>query len=131
MSHLLNCQLVIPIVYIIVNHFYTRRKCFVLLMFRNAILSLSLVLSLVLPQLVGGRGGYNFQSVRRWTSQKKLGYSLLECDKVCFSKFRFHYSVFLWEVSTCAFVLIHPCFLLIFLDFCAYPQRSPLVSGSY
>ncbi|XP_022874065.1 ubiquitin-like-specific protease 1A [Olea europaea var. sylvestris] len=33
-------------------------------------------------QLISGRGGYNFQSVRRWTTQKKLGYSLLECDKI-------------------------------------------------
>ncbi|KAL2470357.1 Ubiquitin-like-specific protease ESD4 [Abeliophyllum distichum] len=33
-------------------------------------------------KLIGGRGGYNFQSVRRWTTQKKLGYSLLECDKI-------------------------------------------------
>ncbi|GJT26873.1 UDP-arabinose 4-epimerase 1-like protein, partial [Tanacetum coccineum] len=30
---------------------------------------------------VGGRGGYNYKSVRRWTSQRKLGYNLLECDK--------------------------------------------------
>ncbi|KAL8481537.1 hypothetical protein ACS0TY_027878 [Phlomoides rotata] len=27
-------------------------------------------------------GGYNFSSVRRWTTQRKLGYSLLECDKI-------------------------------------------------
>ncbi|CAA3003078.1 ubiquitin-like-specific protease ESD4 [Olea europaea subsp. europaea] len=33
-------------------------------------------------KLISGRGGYNFQSVRRWTTQKKLGYSLLECDKI-------------------------------------------------
>ncbi|CAI9776228.1 unnamed protein product [Fraxinus pennsylvanica] len=33
-------------------------------------------------KLIGGRDGYNFQSVRRWTTQKKLGYSLLECDKI-------------------------------------------------
>ncbi|KAL1548454.1 Ulp1 peptidase [Salvia divinorum] len=33
-------------------------------------------------KLSNGRGGYNFQSVRRWTIQKKLGYSLLECDKI-------------------------------------------------
>ncbi|PIM97601.1 Ulp1 peptidase [Handroanthus impetiginosus] len=29
-----------------------------------------------------GRGVYNFQSVRKWTSQRKLGYSLLDCDKI-------------------------------------------------
>ncbi|KAG6435442.1 hypothetical protein SASPL_100316 [Salvia splendens] len=33
-------------------------------------------------KLMSGRGGYNFQSVRRWTTQKKLGYSVLECDKI-------------------------------------------------
>ncbi|XP_047977533.1 ubiquitin-like-specific protease ESD4 [Salvia hispanica] len=33
-------------------------------------------------KLMSSRGGYNFQSVRRWTTQKKLGYSLLECDKI-------------------------------------------------
>ncbi|KAK4425862.1 Ubiquitin-like-specific protease ESD4 [Sesamum alatum] len=33
-------------------------------------------------KLISGRGGYNFQSVRRWTTQRKLGYSLIECDKI-------------------------------------------------
>ncbi|KAJ8539805.1 hypothetical protein K7X08_014057 [Anisodus acutangulus] len=33
-------------------------------------------------KLISGKGGYNYQSVRRWTSQRKLGYSLLECDKI-------------------------------------------------
>ncbi|XP_057772217.1 ubiquitin-like-specific protease ESD4 isoform X2 [Salvia miltiorrhiza] len=33
-------------------------------------------------KLISSRAGYNFQSVRRWTTQKKLGYSLLECDKI-------------------------------------------------
>ncbi|KAG5574012.1 hypothetical protein H5410_063778 [Solanum commersonii] len=33
-------------------------------------------------KLISGTGGYNYQSVRRWTSQRKLGYSLLECDKI-------------------------------------------------
>ncbi|XP_075516303.1 ubiquitin-like-specific protease ESD4 isoform X1 [Primulina tabacum] len=32
-------------------------------------------------KLIAG-GGYNFQSVRRWTTIKKLGYSLLDCDKI-------------------------------------------------
>ncbi|KAL7123824.1 hypothetical protein ABFS83_14G008500 [Erythranthe nasuta] len=32
-------------------------------------------------KLISG-GGYNFQSVRKWTTQKKLGYSLLDCDKI-------------------------------------------------
>ncbi|CAA0834188.1 Ubiquitin-like-specific protease ESD4 [Striga hermonthica] len=33
-------------------------------------------------KLISGRGGYNFQSVRRWTTRRKLGYNLLECDKI-------------------------------------------------
>nr|XP_009785328.1 PREDICTED: ubiquitin-like-specific protease ESD4 isoform X6 [Nicotiana sylvestris] len=32
-------------------------------------------------KLISGKGGYNYQSVKRWTSQRKLGYSLFECDK--------------------------------------------------
>ncbi|KAL7080917.1 hypothetical protein ACP275_14G008400 [Erythranthe tilingii] len=32
-------------------------------------------------KLISG-GGYNFQSVRKWTTQKKLGYSLLDCEKI-------------------------------------------------
>ncbi|XP_057430352.1 ubiquitin-like-specific protease ESD4 [Lotus japonicus] len=33
-------------------------------------------------KLIGGRNGYDFKSVRRWTTQRKLGYGLLECDKI-------------------------------------------------
>jgi sentrin-specific protease 1 len=33
-------------------------------------------------QLIGGRSGYDYKAVRRWTTQKKLGYSLIDCDKV-------------------------------------------------
>lgn len=33
-------------------------------------------------KLVSGRTGYDYKSVRRWTTQRKLGYSLLECDKI-------------------------------------------------
>ncbi|KAK2998682.1 hypothetical protein RJ639_022866, partial [Escallonia herrerae] len=33
-------------------------------------------------KLVSGRSGYDFKSVRRWTTQRKLGYCLLECDKI-------------------------------------------------
>lgn len=32
--------------------------------------------------MISGRTGYDYKSVRRWTTQKKLGYGLLECDKV-------------------------------------------------
>ncbi|KAF5941585.1 hypothetical protein HYC85_019227 [Camellia sinensis] len=33
-------------------------------------------------KLIGGRNGYDFKAVRRWTTQRKLGYCLLECDKI-------------------------------------------------
>ncbi|KAL4565085.1 hypothetical protein LXL04_029168 [Taraxacum kok-saghyz] len=33
-------------------------------------------------KLISGRTGYDYKSVRRWTTQKKLGYGLLECDKI-------------------------------------------------
>ncbi|RDX86660.1 Ubiquitin-like-specific protease ESD4, partial [Mucuna pruriens] len=33
-------------------------------------------------KLKSGVDGYDFKSVRRWTTQRKLGYSLLECDKI-------------------------------------------------
>ncbi|CAN4104723.1 unnamed protein product [Withania somnifera] len=33
-------------------------------------------------KLISGKEGYSYHSVRRWTSQRKLGYCLLECDKI-------------------------------------------------
>lgn len=43
------------------------------------------LVSLMCIQLISGRSGYDYKSVRRWTSERKLGYSLRECDKVsCF-----------------------------------------------
>lgn len=33
-------------------------------------------------KLISGRDGYDFKSVRRWTTQRKLGYGLIECDKI-------------------------------------------------
>ncbi|KNA24354.1 hypothetical protein SOVF_016580, partial [Spinacia oleracea] len=33
-------------------------------------------------KLIGGRNGYDYKAVRRWTTQRKLGYGLLECDKI-------------------------------------------------
>ncbi|KAM5568968.1 ubiquitin-like-specific protease ESD4 [Rosa sericea] len=33
-------------------------------------------------KLIGGRSGYDYKAVRRWTTQKKLGYSLIDCDKI-------------------------------------------------
>ncbi|KAK6930163.1 Ulp1 protease family, C-terminal catalytic domain [Dillenia turbinata] len=33
-------------------------------------------------KLISGKNGYDFKSVRRWTTQRKLGYGLIECDKI-------------------------------------------------
>ncbi|KAK9139350.1 hypothetical protein Scep_009031 [Stephania cephalantha] len=33
-------------------------------------------------KLISGRGGYDFKAVRRWTSQRKIGYGLIECEKI-------------------------------------------------
>ncbi|XP_042395693.1 ubiquitin-like-specific protease ESD4 [Zingiber officinale] len=33
-------------------------------------------------KLVSGRNGYDYKAVRRWTTQRKLGYSLIECDRI-------------------------------------------------
>ncbi|KAL5996132.1 hypothetical protein ACLOJK_026205 [Asimina triloba] len=33
-------------------------------------------------KLISGRYGYDFKAVRRWTTQKKIGYGLIECDKI-------------------------------------------------
>ncbi|XP_045786861.1 ubiquitin-like-specific protease ESD4 [Trifolium pratense] len=33
-------------------------------------------------KLISGKNGYDYKSVRRWTTQKKLGYGLHECDKI-------------------------------------------------
>jgi sentrin-specific protease 1 len=35
-----------------------------------------------IAQLACGKNGYDYKSVKRWTSHKKLGYELVECDKV-------------------------------------------------
>lgn len=41
-------------------------------------------LLIVNVQLKGGTNGYDFKSVKRWTTQRKLGYCLIECDEVKF-----------------------------------------------
>lgn len=33
-------------------------------------------------KLAGGKTGYDYESVRRWTTLNKLGYALLDCDKI-------------------------------------------------
>ncbi|KAF6174398.1 hypothetical protein GIB67_024420 [Kingdonia uniflora] len=33
-------------------------------------------------KLISGKAGYDFKAVRRWTTQRKIGYGLIECDKI-------------------------------------------------
>ncbi|KAJ1297178.1 hypothetical protein BS78_01G357800 [Paspalum vaginatum] len=33
-------------------------------------------------KLACGKNGYDYKSVKRWTTQRKLGYDLIECDKI-------------------------------------------------
>ncbi|KAJ6803591.1 putative ubiquitin-like-specific protease 1B [Iris pallida] len=33
-------------------------------------------------KLISGMNGYDFNAVRRWTTKRKLGYGLIECDKI-------------------------------------------------
>ncbi|KAJ6828393.1 putative ubiquitin-like-specific protease 1B [Iris pallida] len=33
-------------------------------------------------KLISGKNGYDFNAVRRWTTKRKLGYCLIECDKI-------------------------------------------------
>jgi len=69
-------------------------------------------------QLISGKGGYDFKSVRRWTSQKKLGYGLHECDKVIMLKELLNVSLFIIiKIGFYAHLLPY----LFFLDFCSYP----------
>ena len=50
----------------------------------------------MLLQLLSGPKGYDFKSHRRWTGKKKLGYSLLDCDKLIMSE-----SIFLFYFYLC------------------------------
>ncbi|KAJ3683714.1 hypothetical protein LUZ60_013941 [Juncus effusus] len=33
-------------------------------------------------KLISGKSGYDYKSIKRWTTHKKLGYSLIDCDKI-------------------------------------------------
>ncbi|KAI3864068.1 hypothetical protein MKW98_031660 [Papaver atlanticum] len=33
-------------------------------------------------KLASGRTGYDYKAVKRWTTQRKIGYGLIECDKI-------------------------------------------------
>ncbi|XP_078159946.1 ubiquitin-like-specific protease ESD4 isoform X2 [Carex rostrata] len=40
-------------------------------------------------KLIGRNGGYDYKAVKRWTTQKKLGYSLIDCDKIFSCRYLF------------------------------------------
>nr|KJB72894.1 hypothetical protein B456_011G203100 [Gossypium raimondii] len=42
-------------------------------------------------KLVNLESGYNYRAIKRWTSQRKLGYCLLDCDKLSIRKIRSSY----------------------------------------
>jgi len=81
----------------------------------------------MLLQLISGPNGYDFKSVRRWTSQRKLGYSLLECDKVimlelivfassnfdCFFVLNFHLLYCYYQIFVPIHQEIHWCLAVI------------------
>ncbi|KAB2009968.1 hypothetical protein ERO13_D10G181575v2 [Gossypium hirsutum] len=39
-------------------------------------------------KLVNLESGYNYRAIKRWTSQRKVGYCLLDCDKEHMAYFR-------------------------------------------
>ena len=48
----------------------------------------------------GGKGGFDYRAVKRWTTEKKLGYFLIDCDKVKWCKsFPFSEYLFFFTVS--------------------------------
>jgi hypothetical protein len=50
-------------------------------------------------QLACGKNGYDYKSVKRWTTRRKLGYELIECDKV---KWLLHSLIFFSVFTTLA-----------------------------
>lgn len=67
-------------------------------------------------QLISGRGGYDYKAVRRWTSQRKLGYGLIECDKVKLFLLSFFLS-FLYFLRCFYYLLMVKNWEVIFLNF--------------
>lgn len=55
-----------PFAYMLVHHFPRELK----------------VYTVNVTQLFKDKRSYDYKSVRRWTTQKKIGYSLIDCDKV-------------------------------------------------
>ena len=58
---------------------------------------------LIIAQLTCGIAGYDYQSVRRWTTFKKLGYGLADCEKVIFQ----FSSLIIFSTFTCIFPIFN------------------------
>jgi len=61
---------------------------------------------LIIAQLTCGIAGYDYQSVRRWTTFKKLGYGLAECEKVMLLFF-LNYFIPSFFLFTCLFPIFN------------------------
>ena len=79
-------------------------------------------------QLYKDAHSYDYKSVRRWTTPKKLGYSLLECEKVLMC------NVYGLELKWKCNIYIYICIDLWFYylaDFCSHTSRYSLVLGCH
>jgi hypothetical protein len=54
-------------------------SCFFFFFFVEA---LNVILNVYVQLTGGGKGGFDYRAVKRWTTEKKLGYFLIDCDKV-------------------------------------------------
>jgi hypothetical protein len=62
--------------------------------------ALNVILNVYVQLTGGGKGGFDYRAVKRWTTEKKLGYFLIDCDKVKRCKsFPFSVYLFLFTVS--------------------------------
>jgi hypothetical protein len=83
-------------------------------------------------KLVNSATGYNYGAVRRWTSMKRLGYHLKDCDKVnllCASSATTLCIKLLFEIIKHFFFILpskRPC---LFSDIYPYPYEHPLDFG--
>jgi len=61
--------------------------------------ALNVILNVYVQLTGGGKGGFDYRAVKRWTTEKKLGYFLIDCDKVKRCKsFPFSEYLFLFTV---------------------------------
>jgi hypothetical protein len=82
----------------------------------------------IIAQLNCGIAGYDYQSVRRWTTFKRLGYGLVECEKVnCYLSFSYYWTC-LRSMLITQFQLTVTIYVT---DLCSSAQKCTLVFGSY